>query len=1120
MERITNMKTPSVTAYLLHTMRRWPMLAAAGVLWALVACGDNLGTPPDAMQGSSPDSAADTPPYGVDLFVNGAFNDWGAPGKEVRFRYLGGGQYVARARLPAGLHLFKVTDATWSAERTFSVARDRIVTIGVDQPMSLTAAPGEGNHTNIAVASLAVYEFRLDASQDPAAPALVVVEDEPPYDAGLFLQGSFNDWGSEGNRLALTYLGDDRYAITVELPAGAHDLRIADGTERVFSTGATAKIELDTETPLVASAGGEASTSLTVAEGGTYTFVLAGSDLDAPTLLVRAAVAGEYVTMNPHRGAAVTAELSGLPGSGAEARISIAAESETRTYALSSNQDLRRPELPPYVHVTEHAEDMRVRSGNLMFDGLFALAMQEARQARISKIDDGSFEPVECECFETGEQWHFVWTRDTAYAVDLSLALVDPVRAMSSLLFKTGDKRVTTDGSLVSSGPEMVQDTGSGGSWPISSDRVAWTLGAAEVLKYLDGAQRTTFRDRVYEIVTSAIQTDRNAVYDGRDGLYRGEQSFLDWREQTYPTWVAQNVVHIGMSKSLSTNVVHYATILFAAELATEKGDTAAASSYQSMASALKAAINQSLWLEDEGLYSSLEHTELDPDVLDKFDLLGESLAVLLDVADAEQARRIVAGYPHTAAGAPVIWPQQPDVPIYHNRAIWPFVSAYALRAARQVKNDAVVELDVASLMRAAALNMSNMENLEFATGAPSFYTTQNPALGGPVLNSRRQLWSVAGYISMVVDVVFGLETSQDGIRFAPFITRNMRNTLFAGSELLELRNLSYRGKRIDVRIALPAGGGQGGYYAVAGVTLNDEDVGTGFLPASSLAATNVIEIALGQATDTAASVNVVAVPDASDLGNRDVFAPREPRLVSIAPSGAGLALAFDGNGETGTVFNVYRNGTLVAGDLEATTYQDDTATTDGTTYCYAVEQVFASSGNASHHSPPQCHDLDGARDVLDAGDELRSLDGATTTTADGATYFADWGTPAQALQIDAYAPAGSGEYLVSIRYNNTWNHLSTGITAAVKWVEIADASTGEAVASGAVYMPELPDQAFGESSYVPATLEADTMYRITVSDYFNMSYLSFFEIYRGKGGAEGPLNSADIAAVHVTRMR
>jgi hypothetical protein len=1115
------MRVARASGRVFGALRKHPMMAAAWLLLGLAtACGDNLGAAPDAMPGQTPDGAADAPPYGVDLYVNGAFNDWGAPGKQVRFRYLGNGEYAARARLPAGLHLFKVTDATWSAERTFSANRDRVVTIGVDEPTALTPAPGEGNHTNIAVAKLAVYEFRLTADQDPAAPTLVVVEDLPTYQSNLSLQGSFNDWGSAGNELPLRYQGDDRYAVTVELPAGTHELRIAQGTDQAFAT--EAGIALGTETPLASTPATEASSELAIAEAGAYTFLLAaGGNPDAPTLLVRAAEEGEYVTKDPHRDAVASASLPGLPGSGAEARVSIAEEGEARTYALSSNQDQRRPELPPYVHVSEHAEDMRVRSGNLMFDGLFALALHEVRQARISKINDGSFDPVDCECFETGEQWHFVWTRDTAYAVDLSLALVDPVRAMRSLLFKTGDKRVAGDGSLVSTGPEIVQDTGSGGSWPISSDRVAWALGAVRLLDYLQGAQRDMFRDQVYEIFTSTIQTDRNALYDPRDGLYRGEQSFLDWREQTYPLWVARDVVHIGMAKALSTNVVHYAILSFAAQLAAEKGDGAAEASYRTMADELKAAINQKFWREDRGLYRSLAHTELDPAVLDKFDLLGQSLAILLGVADAEQASRIAASYPHTAAGAPVIWPQQPDVPIYHNRAIWPFVSAYALRAARLARNDAVVENNVGSLMRAAALNLSNMENLEFATGAPSFYTTQNPALGGPVLNSRRQLWSVAGYVSMVVDVVFGLETGSDGIRFAPFLTRNLRNTLFAGSDVIELRNLAYLGKRIDVRVQLPpADAGQGGYYEVASVTLNGAAAGTGFLPASSLADTNVIEIGLSLAVDAAAPITVVEVPDASDLGNQKVFAPREPRLLTLTPGGGGLVLTFDRNGETGTVFNVYRNGELVAGDLTATSYQDGDADVAGTTYCYAVEQVFSSSDNASHHSPPQCHDLAAARDELAAGDALRSLDGAATTTTAGITYFDDWGMPAQQLQVDTYTPAASGEYLVSTTYSNTWNHLSTGITGAVKWLEIVDTATGDTVAAGAVYMPQLPDQAFAESSYMPATLVAGTMYRITVSDYFNMSYLDFFALYHGKGGAEGPLNNADIAAVNVTRLR
>ena len=32
------------------------------------------------------------------------------------------------------------------------------------------------------------------------------------------------------------------------------------------------------------------------------------------------------------------------------------------------------------------------------------------------------------------------------------------------------------------------------------------------------------------------MQQERMAVFDSRYGLYRGETSFLDWREQSYPT--------------------------------------------------------------------------------------------------------------------------------------------------------------------------------------------------------------------------------------------------------------------------------------------------------------------------------------------------------------------------------------------------------------------------------------------------------------------------------------------------------------------------------------------------------------------------------------------------------
>ncbi|MGX9105176.1 hypothetical protein ACWTQZ_26190, partial [Escherichia coli] len=84
-------------------------------------------------------------------------------------------------------------------------------------------------------------------------------------------------------------------------------------------------------------------------------------------------------------------------------------------------------------------------------------------------FDEGR--PVPCECFQTGARWPYVWTRDVSFAADLALARLDPQRTRQSLQFKLSAAR---DGHTP--GLFVAQDTGSGGSWPISSDRVVWFL--------------------------------------------------------------------------------------------------------------------------------------------------------------------------------------------------------------------------------------------------------------------------------------------------------------------------------------------------------------------------------------------------------------------------------------------------------------------------------------------------------------------------------------------------------------------------------------------------------------------------------------------------------------------
>ncbi|WP_458998510.1 glucosidase family protein [Stenotrophomonas sp. PSU-St7] len=396
------------------------------------------------------------------------------------------------------------------------------------------------------------------------------------------------------------------------------------------------------------------------------------------------------------------------------------------------------------VHIA--AAPMRSQTGSVMFDALFALAQQEMDQDRVDAIRDPAFDegrPVPCECFQTGARWPYVWTRDVSFAADLALARLDPQRTRQSLQFKLSAAR---DGHTP--GLFVAQDTGSGGSWPISSDRVVWFLAARHLL------DDPAFADQVWQALQGTLAQDRAMVFDAQVGLYRGETSILDWREQTYPDWTREDVRFIGDSYALSTNVLHYQALRLAERLAAQRGDARAAE-YKAWADALAQQIDARFWREDIGQYMSYIGEAAHQVPYAKVDLLGLSLGILADVLPPERARRALAAYPIGPAGSPVVWPQEAQQPIYHNRAIWPFVSAYSLRAARQLDDAPRIAAEIRSLMQGAALAGSNMENYELVSQAVH---VEEGALSGPVVNSERQLWSVAGYLSMVVEGVFGVQ--------------------------------------------------------------------------------------------------------------------------------------------------------------------------------------------------------------------------------------------------------------------------------------------------------------------------------------------------------------------------
>ena len=388
-----------------------------------------------------------------------------------------------------------------------------------------------------------------------------------------------------------------------------------------------------------------------------------------------------------------------------------------------------------------------------LVDALFSLSLEEMRQ---NIRPDGAF--------AAGAQWPGVWTRDLSYSVVLALAMIDPAASMTSLRAK------------VSSG-HIIQDTGTGGSWPVSTDRTTWALAAWEV--YLATGDRAWLRE-AYDVIRNSVEADLLVARDPETGLFYGESSFLDWREQTYPRWMDAKDIYL--SQSLGTNVVHFATYRLLARMAAILGEDGAR--WDAVATDTREAVNGYLWQSAEGYYGQFRYGRLHPALSSRGEALGEALAVLYGVATEAQARRIAASYPLMPFGVPTVAPQITDMPPYHNDSFWPFVGAYWTWAAAEAGNTAAAEHGLASIYRAAALFLTNKENMVGTSGHFS----------GTAINSDRQLWSIAGNMATVLRVFFGIRMEPERIVFQPFVP-----AAYTGSRTLS--GFHYRDAVLDLTL-------------------------------------------------------------------------------------------------------------------------------------------------------------------------------------------------------------------------------------------------------------------------------------------------------------------------------
>ena len=368
----------------------------------------------------------------------------------------------------------------------------------------------------------------------------------------------------------------------------------------------------------------------------------------------------------------------------------------------------------------------------------------------------------------TGLEWGGVWTRDVSYSTILSMAYMQPEAAMTSLLCKINSKG------------EIIQDTGTGGAWPCSTDREIWVGAAWELYKVTGDME---WLKKVYPAAKKSLEVDIRTVFEAETGLVKGESSFIDWREQSYPRWMEPADIYD--TKCLGTNMVFYIALTSAAKMGTILGDVETAKAFEAKAEEIKKAVNEHLWMEDKGYYAMYLGGRNDDLLYTKSETLGQALSILYGVAEGERAATLSQNMPVVDFGAPVFWPWIPDIPPYHNQAVWPFVQSYWIHACAKTGNEQGVLHGVSAVWRAVMMYATNKEN----------YVANDGNWRGTQINSSNMLWSLSGNLSITFRLLMGMNYGHDCLEFAPVVPREL-----AAKRTIE--NFRYRDAVLDVTVS------------------------------------------------------------------------------------------------------------------------------------------------------------------------------------------------------------------------------------------------------------------------------------------------------------------------------
>ncbi len=421
----------------------------------------------------------------------------------------------------------------------------------------------------------------------------------------------------------------------------------------------------------------------------------------------------------------------------------------------------------------------QLRSSNRLHNAIYNMGLDEM----VNAVEPDT-------TLRTGKEWAGVWTRDVSYSIILSMSYLQPEASMISLRHK------------VNANGRIIQDTGSGGAWPVSSDRMIWAVAAYELYKVTGDRD---WLEYIYPVIKNSLDDDMDVTY--KNGLVNGETSFIDWREQSYPKWM--QTADIYASQAQSTNAVHVAALDVLSKIAAELGHADEAKTYADRARQLNENIQKRFWMADKGYMAMYSYGREFPILNPRSETLGQAFAIIYNQLPADRAASITQNVPVTPFGPAIFYPQIKDMPAYHNNALWPFVASYWTLANAAVGNEQGTLEGFGSVFRPAALFATNKENFVLDNGD---IATE--------LNSSNMLWSLSGNLALTHRILFGIRFETDGLHFAPFVPKAL-------AEKRSLEGFTYRDALLNITV--------NGYGSkIKSFTVNGQQQADAIIPANA----------------------------------------------------------------------------------------------------------------------------------------------------------------------------------------------------------------------------------------------------------------------------------------------